>query len=129
MNRIILVWLALVCAVSFAAAQSPVITQPYVVETNNASSTITVTNTFQQVWLTSSNTRGRAGCTLQNKGSNAMYVYFANAGETISNATIAKSVMLPSQGSNTSCNNGGLVLKGSVFITGTSGDAFYAAQQ
>lgn len=124
MNKL-LIALLLICLPSLAQAQSPVITQPYGVTTHNDSSTIAVTNTFQSIWTASTNTRGRAGCTVQNNSASAaMYVFFG----AIASATTGKSVKLAA-GQAVSCNSGGTVLQDQVSITGTSGDAFYAAQQ
>lgn len=109
---------------SFALAQSPVITQPYRVNSSNNSGTISVTNTFQSIWAKNTSTRGRAGCVIQNNGSNTMWVYFGD----IANATKATSVVLAA-GQNVSCISGGIVLEDQVSITGTSGDTFFAAQQ
>lgn len=105
-------------------AQSPVITQPYGVTSVNYSSTIAITNIFQSVWAANTTTRGRAGCTVQNTGTNTMYVYFG----AIADATTAKSTKL-SAGQSVRCNNSGITLQDQVSITGTSGETFYAAQQ
>lgn len=121
MKRFLLIVALLIGSVSFASAQSPVVTQPKSLASQNYSSTIAVTNTFQSV-LTSSSSR--YGCTLQNNGTNSMYVYFG----AIANATTAKSVKLAA-GQSVNCNLGGIVLQDQVSITGTSGEAFYASQQ
>lgn len=108
-----------------AWAQTPVVTMPLAVNTSNASSTIAVTNTFQQVWAADTNTRGRSSCTVQNNSaSNAMYVFFG----AIASATTSNSVKLAA-GQAVTCSVNGVILKDQVSITGTSGDAFYAAQQ
>lgn len=121
-------WGMIVCAMlHFAApaqAQSPVITQPYGVTTQNSSTTIASTNVFQSIWVAPTNTRGRASCTVQNNGTNSMWVFFG----PIASATKAKSVVLAA-GQNVRCLVGGVALQDQVSITGTSGDAFYAAQQ
>lgn len=107
-----------------ALSQSPVTTQPRGVTTLNSSSSIAVTNTFQSVFAESTNTPGRLNCTVQNTGSNDMYVFFG----PIASATIAKSVKLAS-GQSVTCSIFGIVLKDQVSVTGTMGDTFYAAQQ
>ena len=135
-------WWALALGVSLASAQTPVVTQPYVqITTQNTSSTIAVTNTFQSVFAatgalasyssTSPGTLGnpvvnkqRAACTLQNNGTHTMYVFFG----PLASATTSSSVVL-SAGQSVQCNVGGVTLQDQVSITGTSGDAFYAAQQ
>lgn len=108
-----------------AQSQAPVITQPYGVTSSNVSSTIAVTNTFQSLWTASTATTGRVSCAIQNKGAaDPMYVYFG----AIAGATIAKSVKLTTS-TMVNCTVFGMVLKDQVSITGTSGDAFFAAQQ
>lgn len=108
-----------------AQSQAPVITQPYGVTSSNVSSTITATNTFQSLWVASTTAIGRVSCAVQNKGTaDPMYVYFG----AIAGATIAKSVKLTTN-TMMNCTVFGMVLKDQVSITGTSGDAFFAAQQ
>jgi hypothetical protein len=119
---------------SGAFAQSPVVTQPYTaVLTTNASGTIAVTNTFQEVFVavnqaatpgTPQANRRRNGCTVQNTGTNPMYVFWG----PIANATLANSVKLTA-GQAATCNNQGLTLQEQVSITGTATETFYAAQQ
>lgn len=108
-----------------AQSQAPVITQPYGVVSSNSSGTIAVTNTFQSIWTASTATTGRVSCAIQNKGAaDPMYVYFG----AIAGAAIAKSVKLTTS-TMMNCTVFGMVLKDQVSITGTSGDAFFAAQQ
>lgn len=109
---------------TFSQAQTPIITKPYGATSNNQSSTITVTNTFQSIFLASTTNTGRSSCTVQNNGANSMWVFFG----PIANATQGASIKLAA-GQATYCNNGPVVLKDQVSITGTSGDAFFAAQQ
>lgn len=116
---------------STAQAQSPVVTQPYAVLSTNASSTVTSTNTFQSIWtaLTANpNAPKRSSCTVQNNSTaspaNTMWVFFG----PIASATKGNSVVLAG-GQAVSCIVGGIVLQDQVSITGTSGDAFFAAQQ
>lgn len=123
--KYLLVLAALALGLSNANAQNPVITQPYPVNTDNASSTIANTNTFQSVWIQDTNTTGRTACTIQNNStSNKMYVFFG----PIANATISNSVTL-SPGDRCYCHTGEVILKDQVSITGTSGDIYYAARQ
>lgn len=124
MQRLIL-GIILALGVAFNAfAQSPVTTYPYGVTNHNDSSTITVTGTFQSIWIASAGLTGRSGCAIQNNGSAAMYVYFG----PIANATTPNSVKL-STGQSLNCETvGGVVIKDQVSITGTSGDRFYASQ-
>lgn len=123
MKRILFSLIALFFIVP-AYAQSPVVTQPYNVSSFNASGTIAVTNTFQSIWIANTGTRGRAGCTVQNTGTNSMWVYFG----AIADATKAKSVVL-NVGQSVRCNNSGITLQDQVSITGTATETFFAAQQ
>lgn len=121
--------LLLALYVTSAEAQTPpvnlVTTAPLGVLSHNDSGTIAVTNTFQSIWTASTNNRGRAGCAVQNNATtNAMYVFFG----PIASATIGKSVKLAA-GLAVNCVGSGIVLQDQVSITGTSGDAYFAAQQ
>lgn len=108
-----------------AHAQTPMITKPYALTTtDNQSSTIAVTNTFQQIFAASTANTGRSGCTIQNTGTNAMYVFFGATAD----ATIGKSVKLVA-GQATTCDNNDTVLKTAVQITGTATETYYASQQ
>lgn len=107
-----------------AWAQSPVQTWPLPVRTSNASGTIASTNVFQSIWLAASGNAIRRGCTVQNNGSNAMYVFFG----PIASATTGNSVKLAA-GATANCHVFDIALQDQVSITGTSGDGFYAAQQ
>lgn len=108
---------------SSAAAQSPVITQPYPVTTLNSSSTVAVTNTFQSIWAAAVAPRRRAACLVQNTGTNAMYVFFG----PVADATTPTSIKLTA-GQFATCNVGGAALQDQVSITGTAGETFYAGQ-
>lgn len=107
-----------------AAAQSPVITQPYGVTTQNSSSSITATNTFQTIWTKATTTRGRAGCFIQNLGTNTMWVFFGAAASGLTPSSIKITA-----GQTTTCNLGGIVMQDTVSIAGTTGDQFLAIQQ
>lgn len=110
-----------------AYAQQPVRTQGYdvVSKTPNASSTITTTNAFQVVFTPSTTQQKRQGCTVANYGTHTMWVYFGQPTDT---PAAANSIQL-APNNFVSCNTGGVVLNDQVWITGTSGDAFFAAQQ
>lgn len=116
------------------AQEKPVTTRPLNVVSNNASTTVTVTNTFQQALARPTATPGRSGCTIINYGSNTMWVFEDStaAGLPAANvsvtATKAKSVQLAAN-QGYYCTSGGVTISSAIFITGTSGDAFYAAQQ
>lgn len=124
MKRFLLILTLIVGSVSLASAQSPVITQPYAVTSQNYSAAIATTNTFQSIWSANTTTRGRAGCTIQNNGSSTMYVYFG----PIASATTPNSIQL-SGGQSVRCNNSGITLQDQVSITGTAGQRFFAGQQ
>lgn len=99
----------------------------------NASGTIAVTGVFQKVFSGAANSLApsvgspgtRHGCTVENNGTHSMYVTEALgiAASTATNSAVVAA------GSAYYCTNvGGTVLTGEIDITGTSGDAFYAAQ-
>ncbi len=111
--------LALLWATPLFAQQS-VFTLPSTRITANNSATISVTNTFQEIWPIRT---GRTDCSIQNNSAaNVMYVFIG----PIASATLAKSVKL-AVGQALICSVGGIVPTDAVNITGTSGDAFYAA--
>lgn len=123
MKRLAISFILLIASVSMALAQSPVVTKPYGATINNSSGSISVTNTFQSIWIASTANTGRVDCLIQNKGSNSMYLYFGN----IVNATTPNSLTLGS-GTSFRCGNNGTILKDQISITGTSGDTFFAIQ-
>lgn len=123
MKRLALL-LFLALGVSLAYAQQPVITHPYNITSNNASSTIAVTNTFQSIWAASASTTGRVGCTVINYGSSTMWVFFG----PIANATKATSIQLAANQA-VYCGFNGVVNRDQVSITGTAADAFVAILQ
>lgn len=106
---------------SIPALAQPVFTVPSSRSTTTASSTISVTNTFQSVFAAAT---GRTGCVVQNTGTNSMYVFFG----PIASATIAGSIKL-SAGQSVNCATGGIVITDQVSITGTATETFYAASQ
>lgn len=123
--KYLFITLLLIVGISNGFAQQPVITKAYPVTSSNSSSTIAVTNTFQSIWIADTSTTGRSSCAIQNKGTaDPMYVYFG----AIAGATIGKSIKLTTNAV-LNCSVFGAILKDQVSITGTSGDAFYAAQQ
>lgn len=124
MIKVLLTALALLFSANVSFAVTPVQTQPYPVTSTNASGTIGSTNDFQSVFVASKPNTGRVACTIQNNGANAMWVFFG----PIASATNGSSVEL-AVGQSVNCNSGGVILQDQVSITGTSGDAFFAAQQ
>jgi hypothetical protein len=97
-------------------------TTPTVALTTTANSTISVTNTFQQVLA--QNTL-RASCLIQNTGSHVEYVFFG----AIANATTSNAYVIQA-GQTISCSvNSGIVLGDQVSITGTSGDGYIVTNQ
>jgi|SRR5665213_139897 len=121
MKKLSLIMALLLSSANFSFAQTPVTTQPKSVVSYNNSSTITVTNTFQSIWIANVN---RVACTVQNNGTHNMWVFFG----PIANATENNSVVLQA-GQFVSCNSGNIILQDQVSITGTASDAFFAAQQ
>lgn len=108
--------MALVCALTGPAAA-----QFQRVVTIEVGGTIAVTNTFQQALAARD---ARTGCTLQNTGTNAMYVYFGATAD----ATIAKSFKLTA-GQSISCGIGNVILTDAIQITGTATEAYAVASQ
>ena len=86
------------------------------------SSTIAVTNTFQAVFTANTS---RTGCTIQNNGTNSMWVYFVPNPAGAAATKGASAVLAAGQSLN--CSVFGMNLTNAVQITGTSADAFYAA--
>lgn len=121
MKTLFLIVTLLLSSVTFSFAQTPVVTQPKGVTSNNSSSTISSSNVFQSIWAANSN---RTACTIQNNGTHNMWVFFG----AIANATENNSVVLQA-GQYLNCNSGNVILQDQVSITGTSTDAFFAAQQ
>lgn len=126
-----IIGLMLAFCVTFAWGQTPptnlVTTAPLATaagSAGNASGAIVGTNTFQTIWTQSTNNRGRAGCTIQNKSANNMYVYFGTTASALTNTSVT---LAP--GAAAYCNTGPIVLQDTVSITGTSGDRYYANQQ
>jgi hypothetical protein len=113
--------LALLVLTVFLLSMSCVWAQSVPKTSTNLSSTIAVTNTFQQV---QGQANGRQGCTIQNLTSaDSQWVYFG----ACASASKGASVLL-APGQSVSCNlpGGNLVLSDPICITGTSGDAFFA---
>lgn len=128
LRRVAAAGLALSCLLIPAAsrADSAVMTTPYPTLTTNASGTVATTNTFQAVFAAKRMqdfNPARLGCTIINYGTHTMYVH-----ADPSTATLANSVQL-SAGQAFFCNSSGIVLTEAVSLTGTAGDAFYAAAQ
>lgn len=105
-----------------ATTGQPVVTQPGPSSSagGNASSTIASTGVFQQIWAAAR----RNGCTVQNNGSHVMDV---TEGLSVAASLVTLAVVLQ-PGQTYLCAADGSVLVGQVNITGTAGDAFYAAQ-
>lgn len=129
MKKIFLV-LGLFLFPHLALAQAPTIIKPYNINNvDNQSSTIAVTNTFQPVFTAQTAVTGRTACTIQNTGTNPMYVYFgATQSSVLAEATIARSVKIIA-GQAVTCNADTIIIKNAVWITGTATETYYAAQQ
>ena len=120
-------------------AQQAVVTQPGAALSVDASGTIAVTNTFQQIWPNTSNTPGnggtsgqRKGCLIANTSTDRQWVYFG----PLASATKASAIPLEpassvsALGGYVSCATGsGSTLQDQVSITGTANDTFVAKQQ
>jgi len=124
-SPILIIILGLLLLTQYAQAQTTVVTKPLqIVNVDNQSSTVAVTNTFQQVFPASTSVSGRTACTIQNTGTNPMYVFFGATAD----ATIAKSVKIIA-GQPVTCDSNNTVLKTAVQITGTATETYYASQQ
>lgn len=137
MKRIVCALGLLLAACAWATAQTNVFVSPNGRSSVNASSTITATNTFQSVFSAEGTDSARIGsgsaggvlgtryaCTIQNNGTHNMYVYPG----AIASATLTNSIIL-TPGNFFYCVTGVAVVSDPIAITGTSGDAFYAAYQ
>ena len=129
MRKILILFVALsvgASAPTLAGGEPPVVTYPQGRSSVNVSGTITSTNTFQSVIasVVGGISQNRASCTIQNNGTHTMYVFPG----PIANATLTNSVQVPTGGF-FYCYTGVTVLVDQISITGTAGDAFYAAYQ
>lgn len=118
--------LLLVCFGGEAWAQaSAVTTYPIVGTTLNggASSTIAVTNTYQMLWPLNKN---RHSCVIVNVGANTMFVTEGITTAQSPTTNAGPFPVLPN--GQFTCQFGQTALTGQINITGTAGDAFYAAQ-
>jgi hypothetical protein len=84
---------------------------------SDASGTIAVTSTYQQVWAFDAN---RLGCTIQNNGSNAMTVRVGGSTGSVWSLPVGQTFY---------CHWQGTVITSKIEITGTAADAFAAAAQ
>lgn len=121
--------LALLLLAPSGQAQTPVFTvqTPGSTSGGNASGTVASTGVFQKVFSSAPQqpgAPGRKGCTIINYGSHTMYV---TEGLGVAASTTGAAVQL-SGGQAYYCSVNGTVLSGEIDITGTSTDAFYAAQ-
>jgi len=119
-----------------ALAQQPVVTMPMAVTSTNASGTITVTNTFQQIWPATSGSTGggagvRRGCIVVNTGTHVQYVFFGSGTATTATSIPLNPASVAGQlGGYVTCGSvGGTVAQDQVQITGTAGDTFTAMQE
>ena len=107
------------CAFALAGAPAAY-AQQLKLPSTNVSSTIAVTNTFQEVFGAGPKT----GCAIQNNGAASMWVFFG----PIASATKAKSVVLAT-GQSVNCSAPGVTLTDQISITGTATQEFFAAVQ
>lgn len=142
MKRLLLyIGLALALA-SSAVAQVP--TSPFrTLSDTSASSTITTTNTFQQVFalLSPSTAPSRAGCLIINTSLHRMWVYFTRTAEAVNLAktfATAQLLAIPLEpatavaglGGSISCASGAnTAAQDAIWIAGTATDTFTAVQE
>ncbi len=113
--------LALFVTPALAQIGQPVQSYPLPRVVTNVSSTIVMTSTFQSLFSANAN---RLNCTVQNTGTNSMYVFFGAAAD----AATGTSVKLAA-GQSLNCISGGVTYQGAVAITGTATETFYAVYQ
>lgn len=94
---------------------------PTGVTSTNVSGTIAATGVFQSIAVANT---ARRGCSIQNIGANAMWLYFG----AIAGATTAKSFLLM-PGNTANCAAGTTVVTDQISITGTATDTFSGAVQ
>lgn len=122
--------LGLLFLISPAQAQEKVFTIPTpLTALDNESGNIAVTNNFQSVFPASTSITGRTACTIQNTGTNPMYVYFGKTQTSVlAEATITNSVKIIA-GQPVTCDSNNTVIKTPVWITGNATETYYASQQ
>lgn len=128
---------ALVFAPPPTRAQVPVITQPSVGNSANASGTIASTNTWQVIWNAATILSPRRGCIVVNNATHEEWVYFQGPTDAAPSGSASEALAIPlnvatannAAGGSLNCTIGGVVLQDKVWITGTSGDTFVAEQQ
>lgn len=91
--------------------------------TRQAKVTIAVTNTFQ---VALANQGARNGCTIQNRGSNNMFLFWGGSSAPADSTT--SFVLLANQAINCSVGGDG-VASDTVWITGTAGDVAIVSWQ
>lgn len=123
MKKLLALIFILVAGPALAAFNyQPVQTYPGVrLTVDNQSSTIAVTNTFQQIWALNDN---RVDCMIQNNGTNNMWVFPGGTGS----ATKGAAAILAA-GQAYYCSFNGVVYQGAISITGTAADAYYATSK
>lgn len=124
------VFLGLLGTMPAQAQQTVISARP--VSSQVLSSTIAVSNTFQSIQVAIVPSVGvRQGCTVQNTGSNDMWVYFGPIASATKNAGYRLTpVATGVQGGSIGCATAaGGVLQDQVSITGTMGDTFAATFQ
>lgn len=105
-----------------ALAQQP----PYAATSTITSGVIAVTNTYQVLLPLQ---RGRLGCTIQNNGTNTMYIYLDNTGGAVAPSGIVTALKLVA-GQTMNCAIGGVaVVSDQIWITGTAADTFVVTRQ
>lgn len=116
MRQILLAIVAIFGFVASAQAQQPVFS-------TSTAGTIATTNTFQIALQPPAAPAVRRGCSIQNLGTNNMFVNFGSA--TPAATTSIK--LIP--GAIIRCDAGGIVLQDQINITGTSADTFVVLSQ
>ena len=113
---------------ALAFAQQPVTMFPVPLTTTRASSTISVTNTFQSVFAAATpaaGSRGRSACQIVNNSSTTLWVFVG----PIASATTPTALSLAQNGQWDCELAAGAVVQDQISVTGTSGASFFAVAQ
>jgi len=122
MRRLLMLAALAALLASPAAAQSPVVTNPFGVTTAETTGTITAGGTFQTLYAANS---GRRGCLVQNTASEVLYV-FVGGGAASTNSSFQ---IQPGGTFSCALTNGQVVTDAIQITTPTTGSRYVASVQ